>query len=50
VDIIETNSITVSEPDRTIRLANDHVFIMVGGELPYQLLEKIGITFIEKEI
>ena len=50
VNKIETDSITVSELDRTIRLTTDHVFIMAGGELPYQLLEKIGIAFIEKEI
>jgi len=50
VNKIEKDSITVSELDRTVRLSTDYVFIMAGGELPYQLLEKIGITFIEKEI
>lgn len=50
VNKIEPDSLTVSDADRTFRLTTDHVFIMVGGELPYQLLETIGISFVEKEI
>jgi thioredoxin reductase (NADPH) len=50
VNKIETGSLTVSDLHRTVRLPSDHVFIMVGGELPYQLLEKIGISFVEKEV
>lgn len=47
---ISTGSITISSQDNTYRFANDHVFIMVGGELPFQLLEKIGIDIIETEL
>jgi thioredoxin reductase (NADPH) len=32
------------------REKNDAVFVMVGGELPFELLEKIGIKIVEKEI
>ncbi|MCP5049365.1 MAG: NAD(P)-binding domain-containing protein [bacterium] len=32
------------------RIHNDHVFVMAGGELPFQLLEKFGIDIIEKEV
>lgn len=35
---------------QTFRQKNDVVFIMVGGELPFDLLKKIGIEIIEKEI
>jgi thioredoxin reductase/NAD-dependent dihydropyrimidine dehydrogenase PreA subunit len=34
----------------THREKNDAVFIMVGGELPFQLLESMGIEIIEKEV
>lgn len=47
---IDTRSITVSRGDDALRFDNRHVFIMVGGELPFQLLEKIGIHIVEKEI
>ncbi len=40
--------IATSNADREIE--NDYVFAMVGGELPFPLLEKIGIRIIEKEI
>jgi len=36
------------EPDDKIRLKNDLVFIMVGGELPTQFLDKIGIRITKK--
>jgi thioredoxin reductase (NADPH) len=32
------------------REKNEAVFVMVGGELPFELLEKIGIEIVEKEI
>jgi thioredoxin reductase (NADPH) len=34
----------------TQRGKNDAVFIMVGGELPFELLESIGISIVEKEV
>ena len=34
----------------THREKNDAVFVMAGGELPFQLLESIGISIVEKEI
>jgi len=47
---ISESSVTLFDSHDTRRLANDYVFVMVGGELPFQLLEKIGIEIIEKEI
>ena len=40
--------VATSKGDREIE--NDYVFVMVGGELPFPLLEKIGIRIVEKEI
>jgi thioredoxin reductase (NADPH) len=34
----------------THREKNDAVFVMVGGELPFELLESMGIDIVEKEI
>ena len=34
----------------TRRQKNDAIFIMIGGELPFDLLENIGVKIIEKEI
>lgn len=50
VSEINTGSITVSRGEDTFRFTNHHVFIMAGGELPFQLLEKIGIHIVETEI
>lgn len=50
VNEIDTGSISVSHGENTLRFDNHHVFIMAGGELPFQLLEKIGIRIVEKEI
>jgi thioredoxin reductase (NADPH) len=32
------------------RIKNDAVFVMVGGELPFELLQSFGINIVEKEI
>ena len=50
VDKIGADSITVTDPGRTVQIGSDYVFILIGGELPYQLLEKIGIAVVEKEL
>jgi thioredoxin reductase len=33
-----------------VRQANESVFVLVGGELPFELLERIGIEIVEIEI
>jgi len=38
--------LTVGENEQT--LSNDYIFVFIGGELPTQLLEKIGISFERK--
>jgi thioredoxin reductase (NADPH) len=47
---ITTQEITISAEGNIFRFANDYVFVMAGGELPFQLLEKIGISIVETEI
>ena len=46
---IGTDFIAFHADGEAHREKNDAVFIMVGGELPFQLLESIGIEIIEKE-
>jgi thioredoxin reductase/NAD-dependent dihydropyrimidine dehydrogenase PreA subunit len=49
---VKSNTITIvdSFSEQSRHLPNDYVFIMIGGELPLQLLERIGISVVEKEI
>lgn len=52
ITTIEAGTVSIAGPASRPpqQLPNDHVFIMIGGELPVQLLEKIGIAVIEKEV
>jgi putative YpdA family bacillithiol system oxidoreductase len=46
VERIESDHVTIAiEGGKTQRLANDHVIVCAGGELPTPLLRKIGIQF-----
>jgi thioredoxin reductase (NADPH) len=47
---IKSKSLIVSTPAGDSEIENDYVFVMVGGELPFPLLEKVGIRIIDKEI
>ena len=47
---IKPKSLVVATPQGDREIENDYVFVMVGGELPFPLLEKIGIRIVEKEI
>jgi len=47
---IKPKSLAVATPKGEREIENDYVFVMVGGELPFPLLEGIGIRIIEKEI
>ena len=42
--------VVITGPGGTARQANDSVFVLVGGELPFDLLERIGIEIVEIEI
>jgi thioredoxin reductase (NADPH) len=42
--------VVITGPDGAARQANDSVFVLVGGELPFELLERIGIEIVEIEI
>jgi dihydropyrimidine dehydrogenase (NAD+) subunit PreT len=44
VDRIEEESVTLRVPTGRRAVANDHVFVMIGGELPTQLLTRIGVA------
>jgi len=35
---------------QTLELANDYVFVMIGGETPEAFLQKVGIEIVEKVI
>jgi len=45
---IETDHVGLEEDGKKIRLDNDYVFIFAGGELPFPLLNSIGIEFGKK--
>ncbi|MBI1850251.1 MAG: NAD(P)-binding domain-containing protein [Planctomycetes bacterium] len=49
VTAIENDSVTLRAEDgdrsREIRIPNDHVFVMAGGEPPFALLREIGLGF-----
>jgi len=45
VQRIEPNHVILETPDGDLNLPNDDVFIFVGGELPFGLLNEIGIQF-----
>jgi thioredoxin reductase/ferredoxin len=47
---VKPKSLVVTTPKGDREIENDYVFVMVGGELPFPLLEKIGIRIVEKEI
>jgi thioredoxin reductase (NADPH) len=47
---IKPKSVVVVSGDRVDEIENDFVFIMIGGELPFPLLEKIGIRIVEKTV
>lgn len=47
---IGTDFIAFAAGGETRRQKNDVVFVMVGGELPFELLESLGIRIVEKEI
>lgn len=51
--IIEFEKETVvieDDASRIVRHKSDHHFVMIGGEAPFSLLEKLGIAITEKEI
>jgi thioredoxin reductase (NADPH) len=47
---VKPKSLVIATPQGDWEIENDYVFVMVGGELPFPLLEKIGIRIVEKEI
>jgi len=47
---IKPKSVVVASGDRVDEIENDFVFVMIGGELPFPLLEKIGIRIVEKTL
>jgi len=47
---IGADFISFAAGGETHRQKNDVVFVMVGGELPFELLESLGIRIVEKEI
>jgi thioredoxin reductase (NADPH) len=46
---IKPKSVVVSAPEKHLEIENDYVFIMVGGELPFPLLERLGVRIVERE-
>jgi thioredoxin reductase/ferredoxin len=47
---IKPGSLVIATPKGDREIENDHVFVMVGGVLPFSMLEAIGIRIVEKEI
>ncbi|MBT4407500.1 MAG: NAD(P)-binding domain-containing protein, partial [Euryarchaeota archaeon] len=48
--IIEKNTVTIESEDSSVKLENEFVFIFAGGELPFPLLNSIGIKFGKKVV
>ena len=46
--MIDKNTATLNLEDSSITLDNEFVFIFAGGELPFPLLNSIGIEFGKK--
>ena len=42
---IGATSVALVTPDGTIQIVNDDVFVMIGGEPPFQQLEASGVSF-----
>jgi putative YpdA family bacillithiol system oxidoreductase len=42
---IKEQSVTLNTPGGVVELKNDFVFISVGGELPFEFLQRVGIRF-----
>lgn len=42
--------VVFTTPEGTVRRKNESVFILVGGEMPFEILERIGIEIVEIEI
>ncbi|MBD3165409.1 4Fe-4S dicluster domain-containing protein [bacterium] len=45
---IEDDKVQLEQNGEAIELSNDHVFVMIGGELPIQFLQNAGIEFTRK--
>jgi thioredoxin reductase/Pyruvate/2-oxoacid:ferredoxin oxidoreductase delta subunit len=45
VESIESGAVTLRFDDRTERIDNDHVFVLIGGEPPFELLRRCGLAF-----
>ena len=44
------NSLKTDGPDGAKEIANDFLFILVGGESPEQFLQKSGVEIVERII
>jgi thioredoxin reductase (NADPH) len=47
---IRPGSVRIVQGDTVADVKNDYVFIMAGGQLPFPLLEKIGIRIVERTV
>lgn len=45
---IEPDAVTLRRGDRTFPLPNDYVIVQIGGELPVQFLQKVGVSIERK--
>jgi thioredoxin reductase/Pyruvate/2-oxoacid:ferredoxin oxidoreductase delta subunit len=45
VESIDAGSVTLRFDDRTERLDNDQVFVLIGGDPPFDLLRRCGLAF-----
>lgn len=45
---IHDKAVELTQGDKTVELANDYVFVFIGGELPTEFLKRVGIEFTRK--
>jgi thioredoxin reductase (NADPH) len=50
VDEIHKDRVYLSTPERRLEIKNDHVFVCVGGEMPFAQLADMGIKFHRQEV
>ncbi|MDB4965361.1 MAG: 4Fe-4S ferredoxin iron-sulfur binding domain protein [Myxococcales bacterium] len=48
VSEIKQDSVTLKAGDQHEQIANDHVFVCIGGDAPIKWLESVGVKFIEQ--
>jgi len=47
---ITSSEVVLSLPEQRMTLANDYVFVLIGGEPPESFLQRTGVQIVEKRL